>query len=52
MRIRLSRPSLHFRASTTLAEGMSALVEWLQGQEAIDRVDIASEELSARGLAR
>lgn len=33
-------------------QGMAALVEWLADQEAVDRVDDATEELAARGLAR
>ena len=31
---------------------MSELVEWLADQEAVDRVDDATAELVARGLAR
>jgi hypothetical protein len=31
---------------------MSDLLEWLQGQEAVDAVDAAREELVARGLTR
>jgi dTDP-L-rhamnose 4-epimerase len=33
-------------------QGMAGLVEWLADQEAVDRVDDATEELAARGLAR
>jgi hypothetical protein len=28
------------------------LISWLAGQEAVDRVEAATEELVARGLAR
>jgi hypothetical protein len=31
---------------------MAELVQWLQGQEAEDKVDDATQELAARGLAR
>jgi hypothetical protein len=31
---------------------MRELIEWLQEQEAVDRVDEATRELVARGLAR
>ena len=31
---------------------MAELVEWLQDQEAEDKVDDATQELAARGLAR
>ncbi len=43
---------LGFRASVRLDEGMAALIEWLAGREADDRVDTATGELVARGLAR
>src|SRR5712691_9992420 len=43
---------LGFRASVRLEKGMAALIEWLAGQEADDRVDPATGELVARGLAR
>ena len=36
----------------SLAEGMENLLEWLEGQEAVDRVDAATRELAARGLTR
>jgi dTDP-L-rhamnose 4-epimerase len=42
---------LGFRAATTLEEGMNHLLEWLLEQEAEDRVDQATSELTARGLA-
>ncbi len=40
------------RPSTTLEDGMRDLLEWLADQEAVDRVDDATRELAARGLAR
>ncbi len=43
---------LGFEAATTLEDGMRALVRWLADQEAVDRVDDATGELAARGLAR
>ena len=36
----------------TLEEGMADLLAWLGDQEAVDRVDEATKELAARGLAR
>ena len=41
-----SRPPRRFE------DGMGELVEWLQDQEAEDKVDDATQELAARGLAR
>ena len=43
---------LNFRARTTLEDGMRELVEWLADQEAVDRVDAATQELVSRGLTR
>ena len=43
---------LGFVAQTSFADGMANLVEWLADQEAVDRVDAATDELAARGLAR
>ncbi len=43
---------LGFRAAVSLDEGMSQLASWLAGREAVDRVDVATRELLARGLAR
>jgi dTDP-L-rhamnose 4-epimerase len=48
----LARELLGFEAATTLEHGMRALLEWLADQEAVDRVDDATRELAARGLAR
>jgi dTDP-L-rhamnose 4-epimerase len=47
-----ARELLGFEATTTLEEGMRGLLEWLVDQEAVDRVDDATRELAARGLAR
>ena len=43
---------LGFRANVQLEGGMEELVRWLADQEADDRVDAATNELAARGLAR
>ena len=43
---------LGFRAEVALDRGMTELAGWLAGQEAEDRVDVATSELAARGLAR
>jgi dTDP-L-rhamnose 4-epimerase len=47
-----ARELLGFEASTSLEDGMRALLEWLGDQDAVDRVDDATRELAARGLAR
>jgi dTDP-L-rhamnose 4-epimerase len=47
-----ARELLGFEASVTLEAGMRALLEWLGDQEAVDRVEDATRELAARGLAR
>jgi len=41
---------LGFEARVSLEEGMSELVTWLADQEAVDRVDDATQELTSRGL--
>lgn len=46
-----ARELLGFEALTTLEDGMRALLEWLADQEAVDRVEDATRELVARGLA-
>lgn len=46
----LARELLAFEAKTTFELGMAGLIEWLQDQEANDRVDDATRELAARGL--
>ncbi len=43
---------LGYAPRITFEDGMGALVEWLKSQEAVDRVDHATSELAARGLAR
>jgi dTDP-L-rhamnose 4-epimerase len=50
--VTLARQTLGFEAEVPLAEGMENLLEWLQGQEAVDHVDAAARELAARGLTR
>jgi dTDP-L-rhamnose 4-epimerase len=47
-----ARTLMGFEASVELEDGMRRLIEWLEGQEAVDRVDDATRELVARGLAR
>jgi dTDP-L-rhamnose 4-epimerase len=41
---------LGYEPQTTLEDGLEELVDWLSGQQAVDRVEQASAELSARGL--
>ncbi len=41
---------LGFAPTVTLEDGMTALIGWLEGQHAEDRVDDAARELAARGL--
>jgi dTDP-L-rhamnose 4-epimerase len=48
----LAERLLGFRARVSLEDGMRDLIQWLRGQEAVDRVDHAAGELAARGLAR
>jgi dTDP-L-rhamnose 4-epimerase len=43
---------LGYAPQVNFEDGMGALVEWLKDQEAVDRVDTATKELAARGLAR
>jgi len=47
-----ARELLGFEAHVSFADGMRDLLAWLQDQEAVDRVDKATGELSARGLTR
>jgi dTDP-L-rhamnose 4-epimerase len=47
-----ARELLGFQAAVTLEHGMTELVGWLADQDAVDRVDHATDELVARGLAR
>jgi dTDP-L-rhamnose 4-epimerase len=48
----LAQRLLGFRAEIPFEAGMQDLLRWLEGQEAEDSVDAASEALAARGLAR
>src|SRR5436190_21404942 len=48
----LARELLGFEARTSFEAGMAELIGWLGDQEAVDRVDDATNELTARGLAR
>jgi dTDP-L-rhamnose 4-epimerase len=48
--ISLARRMLGYEPRVTFEEGLTELVEWLEGQVAVDRVAQASAELSARGL--
>ena len=45
-----ARDLLGFEAEVKFEDGMGRLVEWLQDQQAEDRVDDATRELTARGL--
>jgi dTDP-L-rhamnose 4-epimerase len=47
-----ARELLGFQAAMSFEDGMGELLEWLQDQEAVDRVDDATKELAARGLTR
>jgi dTDP-L-rhamnose 4-epimerase len=46
-----ARNILGYQPRVTLQEGLSELAEWLQGQNAVDRVDHAVRELKLRGLS-
>jgi dTDP-L-rhamnose 4-epimerase len=50
--IRRAEELLDYAPKVGFEQGMAALVEWLADQEAVDRVDDATKELAARGLAR
>ncbi len=43
---------LGFKAKTSFEDGMAELIGWLEEQRASDKVDAATDELLARGLAR
>ena len=45
-----ARELLEFVAEQRFEDGMAQLVEWLQDQHAVDRVDDAARELAVRGL--
>lgn len=49
--IERARAVLGFGPQIGLEEGLAQLSEWLRGQVAVDRVEHASQELTARGLA-
>jgi dTDP-L-rhamnose 4-epimerase len=49
---RLAEQTLGFRAEIPFEDGMRDLLEWLDGQQAVDTVAAAHEALVARGLAR
>jgi dTDP-L-rhamnose 4-epimerase len=46
----LAAERLGFRATKDFGEGLAELAQWLGGQQADDRVDLARGELEARGL--
>jgi hypothetical protein len=48
----LARELLGFEAQVAFEDGMAALLRWLEDQEAEDKVEAATRELAARGLAR
>jgi dTDP-L-rhamnose 4-epimerase len=50
--VTLGRELLGFEAQVPFAGGMRELLDWLQDQEAVDRVDDATSELAARGLTK
>ena len=43
---------LGYRPLVAFEDGIAALVDWLADQQAVDRVDVATSELAARGLTR
>jgi len=50
--VELAEETLGYVPEVELADGMTELAAWLEGQTAEDRVDDATAELSRRGLAR
>jgi len=46
-----AREVLGYAPAVTLASGLQEVAAWLEGQEAIDRLEMASAELAQRGLA-
>jgi len=50
--ITLARELLGYAPRVTLEQGLVELVEWMQHQQAVDRVDAAAAELASRGLQR
>jgi dTDP-L-rhamnose 4-epimerase len=49
--VQLAQETLGYAPEVELANGMSELAAWLEGQSAEDRVDAAASELARRGLA-
>jgi dTDP-L-rhamnose 4-epimerase len=49
---RQAQERLGFRSEIPFEDGMRDLLAWLEGQEAVDAVEVAREALVARGLAR
>jgi dTDP-L-rhamnose 4-epimerase len=47
-----AREMLGYAPQVELEDGIAELVDWLAGQEADDRVEVAHGELESRGLAR
>jgi dTDP-L-rhamnose 4-epimerase len=47
-----ARQTLGYRPQVALEGGLQELAGWLDGQEAIDRVELARAELAQRGLSR
>ncbi len=50
--IRKAERLLGFHPTVTFEAGMVELIAWLRQQTAVDRVDLATAELAARGLTR
>ena len=48
--ITLAHERFGYRPQVTLEDGLIELAEWLGGQQAVDRVGTARQELAARGL--
>lgn len=46
-----ARAILGYEPKVTLAQGLSDIAEWLEGQTAVDHVAAAASELTARGLS-
>jgi dTDP-L-rhamnose 4-epimerase len=49
--ISLAQSVMGFAPAESLESGLMKLAEWLEGQIAVDRIEIARKELEARGLA-
>jgi dTDP-L-rhamnose 4-epimerase len=50
--VELAEETLGYTPEVELADGMTELAAWLEGQTAEDRIDDATAELTKRGLAR